>query len=57
MDVVDKDQCTPLCLAICWENYLAAHILIDAGCNINFGGGIYGSPLHLAIVRLNYPLI
>ena len=52
MNMLDKDQCTPLCLAIRQENYAASQCLIESGAEINKGGGIFGSPLHLAIVRL-----
>ena len=54
---LDKDQCTPLCLAIREENYQAALILIEAGVDVNKGGGIFASPLHLAIVRLEISVI
>lgn len=56
-DVLDKDQCTPLCLAIRQENYIAAETLIKNGADVNKGGGIFGSPLHLSIVRLNYTIV
>ena len=56
-DALDKDQCTPLCLAIRQENYVAAETLIKNGADVNKGGGIFGSPLHLSIVRLNYTIV
>ena len=56
-DLLDKDSCTPLCLAIRQENYEAAQSLIDGGANVNLGGGIFGSPVHLAVVRLKIPII
>ena len=31
-------------------------MLIEAGANVNIGGGIYGSALHLAVVRTNMML-
>jgi hypothetical protein len=31
--------------------------LIEGGCNVNLGGGIFGSPLHLAVVRLKISII
>jgi uncharacterized protein len=31
----------------------AAKILIESGADVNIGGGIYGSALHLAVVRTN----
>jgi ankyrin repeat protein len=57
MNVLDKDQCTPLCLAIRQENYSSALSLIEGGADVNKGGGIFGSPLHLAIVRLKLQII
>jgi len=56
-DVLDKDQCTPLCLAIRQENFQAAQFLIDGGADVNKGGGIFGSPLHLSIVRLSDQIV
>jgi ankyrin repeat protein len=31
--------------------------LIDGGADVNLGGGIFGSPVHLAIVRLQISII
>lgn len=57
-NILDKDSCTPLCLAIREENFEVAKILIETeGVDVNLGGGIYGSPLHLAVVRLEIWLI
>ena len=57
-NILDKDNCTPLCLAIRDEKFEAAQILINAeGVDVNLGGGIYGSPLHLAVVKLEIWLI
>ena len=56
-DLLDKDSCTPLCLAIRQENYEAAQSLIQFGANVNMGGGIFGSPVHLSVVRLKIPII
>ena len=56
-DLHDKDNCTPLCLAIRQENFESALTLIQGGANVNLGGGIFGSPMHLAIVRLKISLI
>ena len=46
-----------MCLAIRQENYSASLSLIEGGADINKGGGIFGSPLHLAIVRLKLQII
>lgn len=51
-NLLDKDNCTPLCLAIREENFEAAVILINAKVDVNLGGGIFGSPMHLAVVKL-----
>lgn len=51
-NILDKDNCTPLCLAIREENFDAAVILINSGVDVNLGGGIFGSPMHLAVVKL-----
>lgn len=56
-NVLDKDQCTPLCLAIRQERYEAAEFLIDGDVDINRGGGIFGSPMHLAIIRMKISII
>ena len=57
-NILDKDNCTPLCLAIRDEKFAAAQILIDSEeVDVNMGGGIYGSPLHLAVVKLEIWLI
>lgn len=56
-DLLDKDNCTPLCIAIRQENYVAAQSLINGGCDVNIGGGIFGSPVHLAVVKLKLSII
>ena len=56
-DLVDKDDFTALCLAIRREHYEIAQTLIEAGADVNLGGGIFGSPLHLAIARLKIHLV
>ena len=57
-NILDKDNCTPLCLAIREEKFTAAQILIESEeVNVNMGGGIYGSCLHLAVVKLEIWLI
>lgn len=44
-------------MAIRQENYEAALALINGGANVDLGGGIFGSPMHLAIVRLKISII
>lgn len=57
-NILDKDNCTPLCLAIREEKFEVAKILIQSeNVDVNLGGGIFGSPLHLAVVRLEIWLI
>ena len=57
-NILDKDSCTPLCLAIREEKFEVARILLKhPTVDVNLGGGIYGSPLHLAVVRLENWLI
>jgi len=51
MNILDKDQCTPLCVAIRDFKFEAAKLLIESGADVNIGGGIYGSALLLAVVR------
>lgn len=45
-----------MCIAIRDQNYDAAKILVEAGADVNIGGGIYASALHLAVVRNNLML-
>ncbi len=56
-DILDKDNCTPLCLAIREENFEGASFLIEANVDVNLGGGIYGGPMHLAVVKLEIWII
>jgi hypothetical protein len=56
-NILDKDNCTPLCLAIREENFQAASILINSNIDVNAGGGIFGSPMHLAVVKLEIWLV
>lgn len=57
-NILDKDLCTPLCLAIREEKFEVAKLLIESDkVDVNLGGGIYGSPLHLAVVKLECWLI
>jgi len=51
LNLIDKDDCTPLCVSIRECHVEVAKILIDAGADVNKGGGVYGSPLHMAIFK------
>ena len=56
-NLLDKDNCSPLCIAIREENFDAAHILINSGVDVNLGGGIYGSPMHLSVVKQELSIV
>ena len=56
LNVMDKDECTPLCIAIRDFHFEAATLLLEAGADVNIGGGLYGSALHLSVVRTNLQL-
>ena len=53
----DKDECTPLCLAIRGEKDDAAMFLIDAGAKVTLGGPKIGYPIHLAVSVLKIELV
>jgi len=57
MNLMDKDECTPLCIAVREEQKEAAKALIQSGADVNLGGGIYGSALHLAIIKGDVDLV
>ena len=57
LDIVDKDECTPLCVALRDQHLEIAKILIEAGADVNMGGGVFGSPLLLAVVRSNLHMV
>ena len=44
-------------MAIREENYDGASLLINSNVDVNLGGGIYGSPMHLAVVKLEIWII
>lgn len=57
-NITDAADCTPLCLAILEGKFAAAQILIDSQrVDMSLGGGIYGSPLHLAVTKFELWLI
>jgi ankyrin repeat protein len=57
LDILDKDECTPLCVALRDQHFEIAKLLIDAGADVNIGGGIFGSALLLAVVRSNLQMV
>ena len=57
LDLMDKDECTALCIALREQHFDIARLLVEKGCDVNMGGGIFGSALHLAVVRSNLALV
>ena len=57
LDLADLEGHTPLSLSIIKEKYLSARYLLKHGANPVKGGGIYGSPLHLATRKLNFQIV
>ena len=51
LNLLDKEQLTPLCLTIREGNAQCAHMLLVAGADVNVGGGLFGSPLHMAVSK------
>lgn len=56
IDILDKDECTPLCIAIRESHFEIASLLIHSTADVNLGGGVFGSALHLAVVRADLNL-
>jgi len=54
IDAGDKNQMTPLCMSLFEEKPKALHYLLKYGANVSCGGGILGSPLHIATKKLNH---
>lgn len=50
-NLVDKDDCTPLCISIREDRISQAYLLLRSNVDVNLGGGILGSALHLAVVK------
>lgn len=57
LNLMDKDEQTPLSLSILEEKFRSAETLIELGAEILSGGGIFGSCLHIAISKLNTKII
>lgn len=53
----DNDKQTPLSLALVEEKYRSVDVLINLSQNLNKGGGIFGSLLHLATIRMKIEII
>lgn len=52
IDELDIDNHTALSLAILEGKFRAAEILLSFNTDVNKGGGIFGSVLHLAVIKL-----
>lgn len=49
---LEKDQCTPLGLALRDDHEKIAHILIEKDkIDVNLGGGSFGAPIHIAVSK------
>jgi ankyrin repeat protein len=49
---LEKDQCTPLGLALRDDHEKIAHILIEKEkIDVNLGGGSFGAPIHIAVSK------
>lgn len=57
LDMVDRDNMTALCLSLVKERFRGASYLVKHGANPTKGGGILGSPLHIATKKLNFPIV
>ena len=51
INVLDKDEYSPLWLAIKNSNFHIAKLLLDAGANLDIGGGTLGGPLHISVYK------
>lgn len=57
IDEVDIDNHTALSLAILEGKFRSAEILLNYNADVNKGGGIFGSVLHLAAIKMRKDLI
>lgn len=55
--VEEVETSTPLCYSIKQERYEEAAKLINEGADVDLGEGLFGSPMHLVIVRFELPLL
>ena len=51
VNVLDKERYSPMCLAIKHHNLDSAMIILEAGAEINYGGGPFGTALHMAVLK------
>lgn len=55
---LEKDQCTPLGLALRDDNEEIAHILLEKDkVDVNAGNGSFGAPLHIAVSKNKVDII
>lgn len=53
LDLVDRDECSALILALREDRTAAVKLLLEEGADVNAGGGIMGSTLHLACFKID----
>jgi ankyrin repeat protein len=53
LDLLDRDDCSALILALREDRSRAVKLLLDQGADVNAGGGIMGSSLHLACFKID----
>jgi ankyrin repeat protein len=51
LNLQDIDECSPLVSALRENNIQGSKLLLEAGANPNSGGGLFGCPLNLAVVK------
>ena len=57
-NILEKDQCTPLGLALRDEKEDVAHILLEKdSVDVNKGDGSFGAPLHIAVSKNKIEII
>lgn len=57
IDQPDFEGHTPLSLSIIEEKYCSSKVLIFSKADTNAGGGAFGSPLIIAVIKLQFYLV
>ncbi len=57
INAIDSTGHSPLSLSINEEKYLSAKLLIQSGCDVNIGGGDFGSSLNIGIYKQQIYLV
>ena len=57
MNHLDKDNHTPLSLALLNEKYFCSKVLILKNADVNIGGGFYGSCINISTVKFQFYII